>query len=260
MLKKIIWVLLILIGIGIAGALYLKSNLDEIVRKAIISYGRELTQATVELEEVKIDIKKGKGELEDFVLGNPAKFKSKYALKLEEAHLVIDPVTIFADTVIVEDMVFEDIEIYYEKNEFGTNFEALKNNINSAKAYSSGVTEINTDAQASQQNNNPSPSKKFIIKRVLLSGTEVEVVLSVLGKEEIEFDLPDIELTNIGIDNGGVTPEELTKILLSAIEKHLITNIDIDKIDSKITRELNRIQEKNEDDIEEVIDQIEKLF
>jgi len=93
-----------------------------------------------------------------------------------------------------------------------------------------------------------------------LSGTEVEVVLSVLGKEEIEFDLPDIELTNIGIDNGGVTPEELTKILLSAIEKHLITNIDIDKIDSKITRELNRIQEKNEDDIEEVIDQIEKLF
>jgi len=85
-------------------------------------------------------------------------------------------------------------------------------------------------------------------------------VLSVLGKEEIEFDLPDIELTNIGIDNGGVTPEELTKILLSAIEKHLITNIDIDKIDSKITRELNRIQEKNEDDIEEVIDQIEKLF
>ena len=112
MLKKIIWVLLILIGMGIAGALYLKSNLDEIVRKAIISYGRELTQATVELEEVKIDIKKGKGELEDFVLGNPAKFKSKYALKLEEAHLVIDPVTIFADTVIVEDMIFEDIEIY----------------------------------------------------------------------------------------------------------------------------------------------------
>ena len=99
-----------------------------------------------------------------------------------------------------------------------------------------------------------------------------------MGNKKIELDLPDIELRNIGLKQGGVSPEELTKILVEAIEKHLVTNIDLEQLESKIKKEVNRIKgqvdkikkleniedieglEDIKDDVEDVIDNLEKLF
>jgi len=52
MQRKIIWSLIFVLIVGLSGFFFLKNNLNEIVREAIIFYGSELTKTTVKLEEV----------------------------------------------------------------------------------------------------------------------------------------------------------------------------------------------------------------
>ncbi len=276
MQRKIIWSLIFVLIVGLSGFFFLKNNLNEIVREAIIFYGSELTKTTVKLEEVQINLKEGKAEFEDFILGNPASFQSKYALKFEEVKLDIDTSSIFDDNVIIEEITFDDVDIRYEKNKSTTNFDVIKNNTNSALSNLASAEIKN--APSSEIENESHAKKKFTIKRLVFSDAEVEVWLPLLGNKKIELDLPDIELRNIGLKQGGVSPEELTKILVEAIEKHLVTNIDLEQLESKIKKEVNRIKgqvdkikkleniedieglEDIKDDVEDVIDNLEKLF
>ena len=52
--------------VGLSAYFYLKSNMDEIVRKYIVEHVSEVTDTQVKLDAVKLDLKEGAGSLLNF--------------------------------------------------------------------------------------------------------------------------------------------------------------------------------------------------
>src|SRR5579884_744444 len=73
----ILALLILLIGIGV---LYLRSNLDSIVKAAIEKYGTEAAQTEVRLDNVKLSLEAGEGTITGLRVSNPHGFSSAKAL------------------------------------------------------------------------------------------------------------------------------------------------------------------------------------
>src|SRR6056297_3272463 len=98
-MKKLFLVLgglLILLIIFIAVAL---TNLGPIIKKAVNTYGPEITRTEVQLEEVDVSLFQGEASLVGFLLGNPEGFETPHAMTVKSVHVNISEKTIAKDPV-----------------------------------------------------------------------------------------------------------------------------------------------------------------
>ena len=72
---------------------------------------------------------------------------------------------------------------------------------------------------------------KFVIERLAIRGAKVTMSTQGLKGQGLTFDLPDIELRDVGKRQGGVTASEAANVvantLLSKIAQRVLTNIDL---------------------------------
>jgi len=214
-MKKIGLVLFILIAI-IAGALFwLRSNLDGLVRDAIVEYGSEMTQARVSVGSVKIDAVNGECIITDFVVGNPKGFTTPYAFKVNEFTLALDPASITDDVIIVRKIAIIAPEVIYEKGDRMTNFDAIQKNI---------------ETYLGPADSEPSPGKKLIVEEFKMRDSKAQASAAFMDGKTVTVALPNLTKRNIGKAEGGITPGELGQRIAGAIEKQLLTAVSFDKL------------------------------
>jgi len=214
-MKKIGLVLFILIAI-IAGTLFwLRSNLDGLVRDAIVEYGSEMTQARVSVGSVKIDAVNGECIITDFVVGNPKGFTTPYAFKVNEFTLALDPASITDDVIIVRKIAIIAPEVIYEKGDRMTNFDAIQKNI---------------ETYLGPADSEPSPGKKLIVEEFKMRDSKAQASAAFMDGKTVTVALPNLTKRNIGKAEGGITPGELGQRIAGAIEKQLLTAVSFDKL------------------------------
>ena len=86
----------------VAGGLWLRFNVDSLVKRAIVHYGSAITQAKVKVGDVEIDSANGRGRIRGLVLGNPHGFHTPYAFKA-------DDILVMSQGEVVERGLAEDI-------------------------------------------------------------------------------------------------------------------------------------------------------
>jgi len=214
-MKKIVYVALGLLILAVAGMLWLRSNLDGIVRQAIIDYGSAMTKAEVSVDAVKIDAASGEGTISGLTIGNPAGFKTAHAIKVQQLTVAIDPASLAGDVIVIRKIAILSPDVIYEKGESMTNFDAIQHNI---KQY----TGARDDHQAS--------TTRLIVEEFALRDATAKASASFMGGDTVSVDLPDLTLRNIGKKEGGVSPGELGHRIASAMQKQLTGAISFDKL------------------------------
>jgi hypothetical protein len=190
-----------LIGVGV----WLYLSLDFIVKRAIETYAPEILQASVELDGVKLSPADGAGALKGLRVGNPKGFRAPHAATAGTVELAIDPATVAKDVVLVRRIAVERPSITYEPGARGSNFEVLQRNVERYVGASPG-------GQAKQD------GRRLIVESLTIRNARVTYAPQVgRGTATIAFDLPDIQLRNVGKGRGGVTPGELAKIVVDAL-------------------------------------------
>ena len=119
---------LLLAVLGIA-FLWLHNNLDTLVKNAIEKYGSQMTGTKVHVASVEIRAAEGTGIVRGFVVGNPAGFRTPYALKVGEIEIVLDIASIAKPVVIVKKIVVSAPDVIYEQANGTTNFDAIRKHI-----------------------------------------------------------------------------------------------------------------------------------
>jgi hypothetical protein len=105
------------------------------------------------------------------------------------------------DVVLVRRIAVERPSITYEPGARGSNFEALQRNV--ARYVGAGEAK---------------GGRRLIVESLTIRGARVTYAPQVgRGTATISFDLPDIQLRDVGKDRGGVTPGELAKIVVDAL-------------------------------------------
>jgi len=211
--------LLLLLALTAAGLIWLRGNLDRLVRDAIVRYGSEMTQATLRLDAVELSASDGRGVLNGLSIGNPAGFKTGHALQVRQIVLAVDLASVANEVVLIRQIELLAPDLIYEKAGGRTNFDALQANIAQQLGEGGGAPA-----------KHGKPDKRFIVESFALRKARAQVSAGFLQGNTISIALPDISLRDIGKAQGGLTAEELGQVIAQAINRQLRASISFDKL------------------------------
>ena len=211
-MKKTLFAIAALLLLLIVGAaLWLQGNLDGLVQSAISKYGSAMTGATVKVSAVKLKAADGHGTLKGLLVGNPTGFKTPYAVKADTIELEVDVASLTKDVVLVKKIAVIAPDVIYEKGDALTNVDAIQKNI----------------AQYLGPSTPSGPGKKLIVQEFVIRGAKAQVSASFLNGQTVTVALPDIALRDLGKAKGGLTPGELGLEITNAVEKRLLSSVNL---------------------------------
>lgn len=210
-MMKILLVLFgLLLALGVAAYLFLASRLDALVVDGVNTYGPQLTQTRVELVSARLSPLSGSGELTGLTVGNPAGWSDGRAFHLGKVHVDVEPMSVFSDHVVINEIIIDQPEFNYETTFVTSN---LKELVKNTKGYTGGGGSKEPAAKSGQP-------RKFVVKKFRLTNGKATVVA---GGKTLVVTLPTISLENLGVAEGGITSDQLAGALLNKVLSSIAT-------------------------------------
>jgi uncharacterized protein involved in outer membrane biogenesis len=236
----------IFIGLGavvvilIAIVVVVNSKLGPIVKVAVNTYGPKITGTQLKVNDVGISLFSGEAKLEKFFLGNPKGFKSPSALKVGSINVHLDESSLPKNTIVIKKVEVVGPEITYERRTNTDNFQSLLANVE--KNMPQGES-------GKKEPEKQGPGKKLIIDDLIIKQGKVNLAVEMpggmLAEQHISTDLPDIELKDIGKNNNGSSPAEVTKEIFEAMYTRITApnvigalNDQLKKLEGSVTGEI----------------------
>lgn len=203
-LRVVVLVLLILVLIAYVGAQFF---LGSLVKAGVNRAGPRLTQSNVMLADASLSPLTGSGTLKGLTVGNPQGWSNARAIYLGEMHFAVQPTSLMSDTIVVNELNINQPEFTYETRVVSSNIGDLMKNIEAA---------VGSKAEPKDP---ATVGKKFIVRRLTLQNAKVSLGV---GPAAFPLELPAIELVDLGVKEGGLTPSQLTFAIMKAITPQII--------------------------------------
>jgi uncharacterized protein involved in outer membrane biogenesis len=198
----VVLVVAVVIGIGLM--------LDKAIVKGVETVGPMVTKTSVKLDSASLSILSGGGKLNGLVVGNPEGYKTPSAISVGKASLAVKPGSVLSDKIIVRSVVVEAPEITFETDLRANNLSKILANVKS-------TTGGDKESKPTGDKQPAGPGKKLQVDEFILTGGKVHVSLTVMGGKSVTVPLPEIRLKDLGTGPEGITPAELTSLVLKAV-------------------------------------------
>ena len=213
-MKILAAVLVILATIIGAAMFWLSGNMDSLMKTAVGDYGSAMTQAKVSVDAVKISPADGKGTISNLLIGNPAGFKTAYAIKVGQIDVDIDVASVARDVIVIRRIAINAPDVIYEKADSMTNFDAIQKNIASYLGPADSKKE----------------GKKLIVEELTIRDAKAQASAAFMNGKTVNVSLPDITLKNLGKAKGGISPGELGQEIAGALKAKLTSAVSFDRL------------------------------
>ncbi len=214
-LGVVVFVILLVVLVGLQLAL---SHMTPVVKKVMETYGPQVTGAPLTVEKVSFSLLQTRFEMTGLVLGNPAGFKTPSSVEVGRVLVKVRPLSLFTDTVHVQQILVEKPAITYEVGLGESNIGTILENVN--KFTASLEKEEGKKEGASEEDK---AGKKVVIDEVSVSGGQVRLSATFLQGGAAPIPLPTVTLHDLGKDKGGIhfvqaTQEVLTSVFTSVTQ------------------------------------------
>ncbi len=215
MKKILLWIGIVIVALVILAVVGVAFFLDSAIKKGVEVAGPKLAQVPVKLDSVSLSLLSGSGKLKGLVVGNPEGYKTPSAIQVGTASLALQPGSLFADKVIIRSINLQGPQITFETDLKGNNLNKILSNVQNATGGDNATPKPNEPKETKQAK----ATKKLQVDDFLISGGKINVSVTALGGRSATVPLPEIHLTGLGQGPDGITPAELAKRVLEAIEK-----------------------------------------
>jgi hypothetical protein len=198
-------VIVVLLALGLY--ITMQFFLGGIVKTAVNKVGPNITQTKVELQAANISPLSGIGTLTGLSVGNPAGWSQTDAFRLGKVHVNLEPFSLLKDHIVINELSIEDPQFFYETKLVSSNINDLLKNIEKAVG--------GKDAEPKTAGGKPI---KLVVKKLVLKDGRVTIGA---GGQVVNIPLPPINMTDIGVKEGGITPAQLGV----AIMRHITPTI-----------------------------------
>jgi hypothetical protein len=207
-MKKLLVYSVVLLLILAAG-LYITMQffLGDIVKSAVNRVGPKITQTSVVLQAANISPLSGEGTLTGLSVGNPAGWSQAEAFRLAKMHISLEPMSLMKDHIVINELIIEQPEFLYETRLVTSNINDLLKNVE--KAMGGKEAETTTDGKPI----------KLVVKKLVLKDGRVRLGL---GGQAVAIPLPPIDMTDIGVKEGGVTPAQLAFAIMRHVTPAIV--------------------------------------
>lgn len=255
---KIIGVVVVVVVIAFGGLIYYGwHNINNFLKAGIEAIGSEITETRVTLDDVDLQITKGRGELLGFVIGNPAGFNTDYAFSLDKIALQINPQLSNNQLVVIDEILIDGANlIYEEQNVTGSNLKTIADAVKRNTNGNSNNT-ANDDSGTTEAPNAP----KIRVAKFQFSNAKVQLVSQGYGDRTIA--LPTVAMTDVGGENGA-SPQEVSSIMLNRVLTQARNAVE-KEIEGKAKQEVRErakdaISEKLSDENKEKLEGLKSLL
>ena len=213
---RIVIVLVVLIG---AVLWFGWSQLGNLVKFGIEQGTPPVVQTSVSVEHVTLSPFSGVGVIEGFQIGNPKGFTGPYAVRIGRAEVAVDTNSVSADKIVIQHIRITDPEINLEAGLGGTNLKHIAENAkNFASQHTPHAEKGAASPAAPAAGSKPQKPLKLQVNELLITGAKLSAsVAGIVPGADAKATLPDIRLTNLGSNGAGISPAELTAMVLSHI-------------------------------------------
>lgn len=218
MKKLIIRGLIVVVVLAIVAVVAVGLTLNSAIKKGVETYGPQITQVPVTLDNVNLSIFSGSGAIKGLVIGNPEGYKTPQAMSVGLASVAVSPGSLLSDKIVVKSIRIEAPQVTFEFGPGGNNLQRIQENL----AAFTGGSSTNQEPAAEQAPAESKPGKKLQVDEIIVTGGKVTLGAAALGGKLIEAPLPEIRLNNLGQGPEGITGAELGKVVLSKINEEAI--------------------------------------
>jgi uncharacterized protein involved in outer membrane biogenesis len=244
-LKRLLWIVAVLLVITVAVVFIAVSNLDRIVEAAIEKYGSEATQTAVLVDGVQIKLQEGQGSIAGLTVANPPGFTRPHVFSLGQISTAIDLQSLRSDPIVIDEIVISSPQVTYEIDEAGrSNVKVLEENLGGG-----GV-----GGQAEQQDTKDGPAPNILIRRLVIEQGRVEARVAQLKDRDLSAKLPRIELTELG-GRDGASPETIARRVTEIIlERAQQAAADLN-LDRYLDEAKDKVEERARDEVRQKVDE-----
>lgn len=210
-MKKILLILVLLVVLVIAGVIGLVafgiSQIDNLAKEAIERGSTYATGVDTTVDTVDIGLTSGTFAMSGFNLANPDGYDAPHFFNLSGTDVAFDTSSIGSDIITIPTVTLEGIEVYLDKSGGDGNYQVILDNL---KRFES------SDADASASGSGP----QIVIESLVIDGVTTHVTgvpgLSAVAGD-VTVDVPRVELTNVGAQEGGMTAPELVTLVVKTV-------------------------------------------
>lgn len=248
-MKKILLVTLLLILV-LGGATYwFFDNLDDFIKNYMVENGSKMTKTEVEVDSVKTDFQKGEISINRLGIENPNGFSNSEAFEVEKVMISINKESLTQDIIEIPLVLINNPEIIYEYNGKKTNFNVLKENIQSYQNNGSNISQEKksnkiTENKKIKDTNDKKTPKTFFIKELKIVDLEIKARVSSLKKDFLNKKIPLIVIKDIGSKSQGASPEFILERVILKVDDNLETVFDFKSLKTDIRKNINKIIDK----------------
>ena len=202
---SVAFILVLLLGVYIT----LQFFLGGIVKSAVNKFGPGITQTKVELQAANISPLSGQGTLNGLTVGNPSGWSPVDAFRLGKIHVDLEPFSLMKDHIVINSLIIEEPEFFYETKIIASNIGDLLNNVEKA---------MGAGGAAAPKTKEGKPVK-LVVKQLLLKQGKVTIGA---GGQAVTMPLPEIDMKDIGVKEGGITAPQLAAAIMRHITPQII--------------------------------------
>ena len=202
-MKKLYLIGGVLLGLGLAVYIVLAFFLGSIVKAGVNSFGPKLTQTRVELASANLSPLTGSGTLTGLAVGNPKGWSDNNAFSLGKVQVRLQPFSIFGDHIVIDEITIDGPEFLYETRIVTSNIKDLLKNI-----------EAFTGSGGKGAESKSGQPIKFIVKKFRLTNGVARLGTGVAA---LPVPLPLISINDLGVQEGGITPDQLAGVLMKNV-------------------------------------------
>ncbi|MDT8390251.1 MAG: hypothetical protein RRC34_07060 [Lentisphaeria bacterium] len=215
-MKKLLkWLLVVIPIVIIIAVVAVFAGLNSMIKAGVETIGPKVVKAPVTLGKVSLSPFSGNGEINDFIVGNPNGFTSDSSFELGTVKLDIELSSLMSDTVVINEITVDGPKITYERALKTSNLKTILDNV---KAFAGGGDDTTEEPEKTPEKpTSDKPAKTFIIRKIALTNTSARVTTTLLKDASATLTIPDILLTDIGVEKGGATSAEVVQEILKQV-------------------------------------------
>jgi len=206
------------------------SNIGPIIKKAVNTYGPDITKTAVRLGDVDVSIFSGQASLQDFSLGNPKGFSAAQAIRVGSILVDVDEKSLMGDTMVIDRIAVVGPEITFEKVRGTDNFQTILKNVKEATGQSG------SSKKEPVKKEEKGTGKSLLIKDFVLKDGKVTLSESILAGKSISVPLPDIHLKDVGKKEGGASAAEAFEEILAALYGDITSSAVTDALNQELKK------------------------
>lgn len=245
MKKALIWIAVLLVVILGTGTYLAYNHLDYLVKLAVEYYGTDILKTDVQVDTVRIKAADGRASIKGFTIDNPDGFKSASAFGVSKVSVDLDMKNSTTDKIIIDKILIRAPGITYEVNQ------DLKSNLSSL------LDNVNSSAAVGQKNDTSAGSgfqPVFVIRHFSLEQARLHALITPANNREYDFTLRNIELRNLGGEDG-MSPAKISEKILDTLYKEVQSELKNRGIAAKYRQQIDAGKQQVKSKAEQKLDE-----